>query len=96
MEVRLTEPINRSLWLRYLQAGEENFGSDERSSVLLRQMDEAEQLLLQAAQGRWIYRVLDLAQVPAEGMSIRKPLASKLAKQTAVGTTASNTTVRAR
>lgn len=74
MEVRLTEPINRSLWLRYLQAGEEASGSDGHSQMLMRQMDEAEQLLLQAAQGRWIYRILDLAQVPAEGMSIRKHL----------------------
>ena len=80
MNIKLTEKIDRELWLRYLQvdAGKVSpaaaDGSDESNKVLFHQMDEAEKLLLQAADIRWIYRVIDIGQLPAEGISIRKHL----------------------
>lgn len=69
MKISLAGPIDRRLWLRYLQAGAE--ADDQLEAQLVR----AEKLLLDTAQPRAVYRVTDLAALPVEGASVRRHLA---------------------
>lgn len=68
MRIELPETINREDWLRYLH------GKGDPGERLAKQMDEAQKLLLEAAQPRGIYRVLDREDVATEGISIEKHL----------------------
>ena len=68
MNIKLPEQINRENWLRYLQV------KGEPNERLARQMDEAEKLLLETAQPRGIYRVLNREDLATEGISIEKHL----------------------
>ena len=78
MNIQCTQPIDRTLWLQYLQGGGSTGAGqgpqEDMPRQLAGQMDEAEKLLLEAAEPRWVYRVLERSQIPAEGISIEKHL----------------------
>ena len=78
MNIQCTQPIDRTLWLQYLQGGGgAGTGQDPQEDMtrqLADQMDEAEKLLLETAEPRWVYRVLDRSQIPVEGISVEKHL----------------------
>ena len=68
MEIKLPKTIDRKPWLRYMM------GKGEPDDQLKEKMDEAEKLLLEAAQPRGIYRILGKEDVAMEGFSIAKHL----------------------
>ena len=68
MKLELPEQIHRENWLRYLQ------GSGEPTPQMVKQMDEAEKMLLAQAHPRAIYRVLGREDVATEGFAITKHL----------------------
>ena len=81
MNIPQIKKIDRSEWLKLLHVGEDlqewlrlsrEGGSPEQQ--LARQMDKAEQQLLGAAQPRGIYRIVERAQIHAEGFSIARHL----------------------
>lgn len=68
MNIILPEKIDREEWLKLLRVrGDAGQRLDSR-------MAEAEEMLLREARPRGIYRVMNAADVPAEGVSIRKHL----------------------
>ena len=69
MNIGLPEQINRKEWLTYLHV------KGEPKPRLLRQMNETEQRLLQAARPKGGYRILQKQEVPMAGRSIQKHLA---------------------
>lgn len=68
MNVKIDESIDRTSWLRAMNAGEEADGALKES------MDEAERLLLSAAEPKAVYRIMDKENLGLSGFSIRRHL----------------------
>lgn len=68
MKIALPKQLNRESWLRYLQV------EGEPEARLVRQMVEAENMLLETATPRGIYRVIDRQDLATDGVSIEKHL----------------------
>ncbi|MBQ9060734.1 MAG: methionine synthase [Firmicutes bacterium] len=68
MVITLPNTIDREEWLKFLHV------KGEPEEELKRRLDQAEKQLLQAADPRAIYRVMDRAAVATEGFSIQKHL----------------------
>lgn len=83
MEIRFGDntKLDRKLWLRLLGVGEEHIakaGTEEKIRAALarleEQMDEAEVLLLKAAEPCFAYRILEEGELDIMGESIRRHL----------------------
>ena len=79
MRIELPRQINREEWRKLLHVKEapgssSAGGQEDHAQRLEAQMAEAEQMLLQAARPRGIYRVLARENVATEGLSIEKHL----------------------
>ena len=68
MNLQPIQGIDRKQWLAFLQV------KSTPDEEFLRQLDEAEQKLLQAAQPKYTYRICDISEIPAEGFCIQKHL----------------------
>ena len=83
MEIRFPNDskLNRDSWLRLLGVSEEHLQkaeADEKMRAALKrlteQMDEAEGLLFEAARPAFVYAVLNVADLPVQGVSLAKHL----------------------
>lgn len=68
MNLQLIQAIDRKQWLAFLQV---KSAPDEE---FLRQLDEAEQKLLQTVRPKYTYRICDIDEIPMDGFCIQKHL----------------------